>query len=66
MTRSERENWLVNIENTASYITSEIGEEVVLSTLYRFGARSIYEIADSDLAEAFGELYAIEAEIRSD
>ena len=65
MTKCERENWLVNIENTASFITSEIGEEVVLSTLYRFGARTIYEIADSDLADAFGELYAIEADIRS-
>lgn len=66
MTRAERENWILNIENTAAYIASEIGEEVVASTLYKYGASSIEQIASSDLAEVFSELYAIEADLRSD
>ena len=39
MSNSERKNWIINIENTASYIASEIGEEVVVSTLYKYGVR---------------------------
>ena len=65
MTRTERENWIVNIENTASFIASEIGEEVVASTLYRFGVSSVEQIDSSDLAEVFSELYAIEADLRA-
>ena len=65
MTREERNNWILNIENTASYIASEIGEDVVVSTLYKYGARSIEQIASSDLSEVFSELYAIEADLRS-
>lgn len=66
MTRTERKNWIVNIENTAAYITSEIGEEVVASTLYKYGASSVEQIASSDLSDVFSELYAIEADLRSD
>ena len=62
MSNSERENWIINIENMASYIASEIGVEVVDSTLYRYGASAIDQIASS---EVFSELYAIEADLRS-
>lgn len=66
MTREERNNWIMNIENTAAYIASEIGEAVVASTLYKYGASSIEQIASSDLAEVFSELYAFEADLRAD
>lgn len=65
MTKIERENWLINIGNSASYVASEIGEEVVISTLYRFGASSIERISDFDLSDVFSELYAIEADLQS-
>ncbi|MGN1171299.1 MAG: hypothetical protein ACI4SZ_06555 [Lachnospiraceae bacterium] len=65
MTRTERENWIVNIENTASFIATESGEEVVASTLNKYGASSIEQIASSDLSDVFSELYAIEADLRS-
>lgn len=65
MTGDERNNWIVNIENSASFIASEIGEEVVNSTLCKFGAGSIGEISDSDLPDVFGELYTIETDLRS-
>ncbi len=66
MTREERNNWIMNIENTAAYIATEIGEEVVASTLYKYGTSSIEQIASSDLADVFSELYPIEADLRSD
>ena len=65
MTREERNNWLINIENSASFIASEIGNETVEATLNKYGARSIERIASSDLSEVFSELYAVEADIRS-
>ncbi len=65
MTREKRNNWILNIENTAFYIASEIGEEVVVSTLYKYGARSIDQIASSDLSDVFSELHAIAADLRS-
>ena len=65
MKRDERNNWILNIENTASYIASEIGEEVVASTLYKYGTKSIEQIASFNLSDVFSELYAIEADLRS-
>ena len=65
MTREKRNNWILNIENTAFYIASEIGEEVVVLTLYKYGARSIDQIASSDLSDVFSELHAIAADLRS-
>ena len=65
MTREERNYWIMNIENTASFISSEIGNETVEATLYKCGAKSINQIASSDLSEVFSELYAIEADLRS-
>ena len=65
MTREKRNNWILNIENTAFYIASEIEQEVVVSTLYKYGARSIDQIASSDLSDVFSELHAIAADLRS-
>ena len=66
MTREERNNWVLNIENTADFIASEIGSETVDFVLWKYGARSAEDISDSDLSEVFGELYEIEADLRSD
>lgn len=65
MTRDERSNWIANIENTASFIASEIGAETVDFVLEKYGAKSIEQIASSDLSDVFSELYAIEADLRS-
>lgn len=66
MTKIERQNWIINIENTASFIASEIGAKTVDFVLEKYGARSIEQITSSDLSAVFGELYAIEANLRSD
>ena len=66
MTKQERNDWLINIENTASFIESEIGTETVNFVLEKYGAKSIKQIASSDLSGVFSELYAIEADLRSE
>ena len=65
MEKQEREDWLINIENTASFIETEIGAETVNFVLAKYGADSIGQIASSDLFDVFNELYAIEADLRS-
>lgn len=66
MTRDERNNWIANIENTASFIETEIGAETVDFVLGKYGAKSVEQISSSDLPDVFNELYAIEADLRSD
>ena len=44
MKRDERENWIINIENTASTISSQVGSAVVDAVFQKYGhsARSYY------------------------
>lgn len=65
MTKAERANWIANIENTASFIESEIGTETVDFVLEKYRVKTIEQIASSDLSGVFSELYAIEADLRS-
>lgn len=64
VTKNERENWIINIENTASTISSQLGSSVVDGVLQRYGARSVEDLNLSDLPDVFSELYAIEADLR--
>ena len=64
MKKSERENWISNIENTAAAISSELDSAVVESIFRRFGAHSAMDANPSDLPEIFSELYAIEADLK--
>lgn len=64
MTKDERENWITNIENSASTISSQVGSAVVDGVFQRYGAHSIEDLPPSYLPDVFSELYAIEADIR--
>ena len=64
MKRDERENWIINIENTASTISSQVGSAVVDAVFQRYGAKSIEDLSPCDLPDVFNELYAIEADLR--
>ena len=59
MPKSERANWLINIENTAAEVAANIGQETVDFVLSKYGAKSIYALKSSDLSDVFSELYAI-------
>ena len=63
MTNRERNNWIVNIENTAAAIESQLGSAVVESVFKRYGAHSTWDLCPSDLPEVFSELYAIEVDL---
>ena len=64
VTKDERENWIINIENTASTISSQLGSAVVDGVFQRYGAHSVEDLNPCDLADVFTELYAIEADLR--
>ena len=63
MTKQERDNWIVNIENSAAAIESQLGSAVVESVFKRYGAHSTWDLSPSDLPEVFSELYAIEVDL---
>ena len=64
VTKDERENWIINIENTASTISSQLGSAVVDGVFQRYGAHSVDDLNPCDLPDVFSELYAIEADLR--
>lgn len=64
MTESERQNMLINIENSAAAVASQLGSAAVEAVFRRYGITCAEEADDCDLAEIFGELYALEADSR--
>ena len=63
MTNRERNNWIVNIENTAAAIESQLGSAVAESVFKRYGAHGTWDLNPSDLPEVFSDLYAIEVDL---
>lgn len=64
MTKSERQNWIINIENTAAEISAQVGQAVVDSVFKRYGARHIQDLNPLHFPDVFSDLYAIEADLR--
>ena len=63
MTKSERRNRIINIENTAATVSAQVGQAVVDSVFKRYGAHSVEDLNPSDLPDVFSDLYAIEADL---
>ena len=55
MTKSERKNWIINIENTAVAVSAQVGQAVVDSVFKRYGAHSAWDLNPSDLPDVFSE-----------
>ena len=64
VTKDERKNWIINIENSASTISSQVGSAAVDGVFRRYGAHGIEGLNPSYLPDVFSELYAIEADIQ--
>lgn len=64
MTKQEISNFRINCQNSADFISSEIGNETLKFVLGRYGASDIDSVSPSDLPDMFSELYAIEADLR--
>lgn len=59
MTRAEREDWIINLED----ISSQVDAETVEFVCSKYGAKSIYNLHSGDLNEVWNELfqYAVDA-----
>ena len=64
MKSNERDNWLINIDNSAAAVASQLGSAAVEAVFRRCGIACAEEADDCDLAEIFSELYALEADSR--
>ena len=64
MTKSERKNWIINIENSAAAISTQLGQAVVDSVFKRYGAHGLWDLNPVHLPGVFSELYTIEADLR--
>jgi len=64
VTKQERDNWIVNIENSAAAIESQLDSAVVESVFKRYGAHGTWDLIPNYLPDVFSELYAIEADLR--
>lgn len=63
MKKSERYNWITNIENSASAICEQLGSAVVDAVFKKYGAHDAWDLNPTYLPEVFSELYAIEVDI---
>ncbi|MGN1140926.1 MAG: hypothetical protein ACI4TF_06980 [Oliverpabstia sp.] len=59
MTKAEKENWLINLENAAADVASEYGADVVKGILSLYNVHSIEDLSPCYYSEIFSELYAI-------
>ena len=59
MTKYERENWIINIENTATAVEARLGSAVVVSVFKRYDAHGLYDLSPSYYGEVFGDLELI-------
>lgn len=64
MTKTERKNWIINIENSTAAISNQLGSAVVDSVFKKYGAHGIWDLNPIHLPDVFSELYAIEADLR--
>lgn len=53
MTRAERKNWLINLED----VSSQVDAETVKFVCEKYGAKDIYGLAPADYQEAWNELF---------
>ena len=64
MSNISNSDYVASIEESAAFICSEVGPEVVDSVFQRYGAHSVEDLNPCDLPDVFSELYAIEADLR--
>lgn len=63
MKKTEKENWLANIQNSADNLATQIGYDTVKFILQKYGASTIEKLNPCYYSEVFNELYAIVADL---
>jgi len=59
------ESWQISIEQSSAFIESQIGADAVIAAFAKYGATGLEDLSPSHYSELFGELYAIEADLRN-
>lgn len=64
MSIRDNDNWIINIQNTADEVASQLGCETVKHILGKYGASSIEDLSPSYYTEVFNELDFIANDLR--
>lgn len=56
MTKTEKEMWIINIENATSAVCLQFGSNLAKSVFQRYGANEIYDLSPCYYSEVFGDL----------
>ena len=64
MSINDKESWIINIQNTADEVASQLGYENVKHVLRKYGANSIEDLSPSHYTEVFDELDFIANDLR--
>jgi hypothetical protein len=56
MTKSDKQMWLINIENAAATVAEQYGNKVVQSIFRRYDAHGLYDLCPCYFSEVFGDL----------
>ena len=59
MTKSDKQMWLINIENSAASVAEQYGNEVVKSVFRRYDAHGLYDLSTYYYSEVFSDLELI-------
>lgn len=59
MTMSEKQNWIMNLEEVATQVKELYGSETVDFVLGKYNAKNIYQLSPCDYSDVFSELYGI-------
>lgn len=51
-----KKDWIINLENAATEVTTLLGKETVRHILQKYGARSIEDLSPCHYSEVFDEL----------
>ena len=63
MTDLERNNWIVNIQNSSRIVTDYFGKETVCSVFHKYHAHDVDDLDPCFYLDVFNELYQLEVDI---
>jgi hypothetical protein len=64
MTKSDKENWIINIQNAANEVATLFGNDEVTHILKKYGASSIENLSPCYFTKVFDELDFRASELR--
>jgi hypothetical protein len=59
MTKKERRNWEINIENSAAEVTAKVGNAIVRAVFQRYDSHGFHDLSPRYYSEVFADLEQI-------